>query len=95
MRTKNEDTYVLIFLITFMADCSQCIYADTRKDETNALMLQFTALCKKIERDCYFDCGRNINSKSMILDSLWLWCTNQCDIQFQLCLDKMKKAICK
>lgn len=89
MRNKNK--YILIFLIAFLTDCIQCLYADMRNETVKAIMLLCTKLCRKIEGDCYFDCGRHINTRSLILDSLWLWCTNECDMKFQLCIDELKK----
>ena len=42
-------------------------------------------ICQKMETDCYFECGRTINIKSIISQSLWLKCTDACDKKSEEC----------
>ena len=50
---------------------------------------QCMGVCKKIESDCYFDCGRKTNIKSMILERLWVSCTDGCDRMFLNCKSRV------
>lgn len=51
----------------------------------NLALSKCLQICKKMETDCYFDCGKSTNIKSIISQSLWLKCTDICDKKFEEC----------
>ena len=58
----------------------------------NLALSKCLEICHKMETDCYFDCGRTINIRSIISQSLWLKCTDVCDKKYEDCKgSKVKK----
>ena len=78
-----KERYVWWLLIALAVSDTHCL--NTRNETVTTLLYECIEICKKIERDCYFDCGRNTNVKSMILDRLWETCTDDCDKRFLAC----------
>ena len=85
---KKRNITCIMFQIAFMTHFLQCINVVANSATENSILLQFTKICEKIERDCYVDCGRNTNIKSVIVEHLWVTCTKYCDKQYRQCKRK-------
>ena len=88
LERKKRNIIIIMFQLAFLTHCIQWPNVDASSATGNAILLRYTKICKKIEQDCYVECGRNTNIKSAIVERLWVTCTNNCDKQYKLCKGK-------
>ena len=54
----------------------------------NAAFDKCVGICQRLQTNCYFDCGRTVNTKSQFAQTLWLKCTENCDHELKKCSGK-------
>ena len=75
-------------MILWKGQCS-CQHADGTTKRVKATkspaFLKCLRLCRKVEVDCYFECGKNNNVKSLVSYAMWKKCTDSCDKAYNDC----------
>lgn len=84
IKTTGKAVLFVLFVVCFVHGLNQGS-KDTEKQVTRS---QCIDLCARMERDCYFDCGKNTNIKSIIMDLLWVRCTDECDAKLRACTNE-------